>query len=334
MKINLGEILTKAWEITWKFKVLWIFGILAGCGTSNGNRFNYNSSSNGGGGGDDQLPEAFRRFQDLTPEKLWPGVAEQYTLMIVAVLLGFCLLWLLFSALGVMGKVGLIQGANRADQGAESLTFGEIWTESLPYFWRTIGLGLLVGLPFFLLIVILLVGLLFVGFSAFGANPIGSADLGLVTVGLLGLLGVLLCVVGLLSLIVGLIVEQAQNALILEDLGILESLGRGWQVFKANLLSVIVMAILLGVLNWVVGFGLALPALLIVIPAAIGVAATQDAILPLAVAGVCCLFYLPLLLVLSGILQTYIQSAWTLTYRRLTDLPQAVSPEPELGLEA
>jgi hypothetical protein len=29
--IDLGEIITKSWKITWKFKVLWIFGILSGC---------------------------------------------------------------------------------------------------------------------------------------------------------------------------------------------------------------------------------------------------------------------------------------------------------------
>ena len=38
MNFNFGEILTRAWQITWKYKVLWIFGILAGC-------------TNGGGGG-------------------------------------------------------------------------------------------------------------------------------------------------------------------------------------------------------------------------------------------------------------------------------------------
>ena len=38
MNFNFGEVLTRAWQITWKYKVLWIFGILAGC-------------TNGGGGG-------------------------------------------------------------------------------------------------------------------------------------------------------------------------------------------------------------------------------------------------------------------------------------------
>jgi len=43
----------------------------------------------------------------------------------------------------------------------------------------------------------------------------------------------------------------------------------------------------------------------------------------LAIAGVCFVAYLPVLLVLRGIAQTYIQSALTLTYLRLT------APAPE-----
>ena len=39
---------------------------------------------------------------------------------------------------------------------------------------------------------------------------------------------------------------------------------------------------------------------------------------PLIVAGICFAVYLPFLWVLNGILTTYLQSAWALTYLRLT----------------
>ena len=39
--MDYGEILKKSWNITWKFKVLWLFGFLASCGKGGG----------GGGGG-------------------------------------------------------------------------------------------------------------------------------------------------------------------------------------------------------------------------------------------------------------------------------------------
>ena len=39
--MDFGEVLSKAWQIIWKHKVLWIFGLLSSCGAQSG----------GGGGG-------------------------------------------------------------------------------------------------------------------------------------------------------------------------------------------------------------------------------------------------------------------------------------------
>jgi uncharacterized membrane protein YgcG len=41
---NFGEVLTRAWKIIWKHKILWIFGILASCARGSG------GGGNGGGG--------------------------------------------------------------------------------------------------------------------------------------------------------------------------------------------------------------------------------------------------------------------------------------------
>jgi hypothetical protein len=331
IKINIGEILSKSWKIVWKFKVLWIFGILAGCGGGNGNRFNYNGGSNGGGGSGNgntgQIPDFLRQFQYMRPEQAIREFINQYLAIIVGVILLLCVLWFLFYFLGVMGRIGLIKGAGKADAGVESMSFGELWTEGLPFFWRMFGLNLLVGLPFFLLIVILLAGLAFAGFSAFRGD-MSNAGTGVMLVGAIGVFFAFMCVISLISLVVGMIVEQAQNAIVLEDLGILESLGRGWSVFKSGFLSVVVIAIILGVIGWIIGLVMALPMIAIAVPAVIGMAAagTKNFIVPLVIAGGCCVLYFPVLLVLSGILQSYTQSVWTLTYRRLTDLMKPVLP--------
>lgn len=42
--MDYGEVLSKAWKIIWKHKILWLFGILASCGA-------LNTMSSGGGGG-------------------------------------------------------------------------------------------------------------------------------------------------------------------------------------------------------------------------------------------------------------------------------------------
>jgi len=335
LKINLSEILSKAWKITWKFKVLWIFGILAGCGSGNSSRFNSNSSGGGGGnggsGGTGQVPDFLRPFLNSRPEVAIRSFFQQYLAIIIGVMIAVCLLWFLFYFLGVMGKIGLIKGASKADAGAESMTFGELWTESTPYFWRVFGMNLLVGLPFFLVMVILLGGM---AFAAFGITRSGTSNGGTAAlmIGLIGILVMVICIISIIALLVQMVVQQAQNALVLENLGVLESLTRGWNVFKANFFSVIIMLLVLGILGWVVGFIVALPMVLIALPALVGGAmagtATQGYLIPLLIAGGCCALYLPVLLLLSGVLQTYTQTAWTLTFLRMTapEIPSAPAP--------
>jgi hypothetical protein len=342
MKVNLGEVLSKAWKIVWKFKVLWIFGILAGCAGGNSSRFNYNSSGSGGSGNSGQIPDFLRPFQNMRPGLIFQEFWRQYATITAAVIVLLCILWIIFYFLGVMGRTGLIKGASKADAGANSLTFGELWTESTPYFWRMFGLNLLVGLPFFILIVIMIVVLGFAGYLAF-SNGGSGAGLGAMFIGITSIFVAVICVIAVLSIIVGMIVEQAQNALVLEDLGVLESLSRGWNVFKSAVLTIVVMAIILGVIGWVASLIIAIPFIAIAVPAAIGIIATGSRnfntyFIPLLIAFGCCVIYLPVAWLLTGILQAYNQSVWTLTYRRLTNpapsaplapaAPVEVSPVP------
>jgi hypothetical protein len=333
IKINIGEILTKAWQITWKFKVLWIFGIFAGCTANNRSSFNFNGGSGGGGNGgtgpsNGQLPEFFRRFENMRPEQAIQSFLNEYTGIIVAIILVLCVLWFLFYFLGIMGRIGLIKGVGKADSGAERMTFGEIWTESMPYFWRMFGLSLLIGLPVFLLVVIMLVGLGFAGYSAFTSDGSNGSVWALIA-GIFGIFIVSMCILSLIMMIVGLIVEQAQNAIVLEDMGVLAGLGRGWGVFSKNWLSVIVVGLILWVISIVVGIVIALPLIVVIIPAAIGMgfaAASQNWVLLAILVGGCILLYLPIGLLLGGIQQTYFQSVWTLAYRRLTELMAPPAP--------
>jgi hypothetical protein len=342
--IDLGEIITKSWKITWKFKVLWIFGILSGCVSSNRGNFNFNNSGGGGGGngnngtGNGQFPDFLRQFQNMNPEQVVREFLGQYTAIIVGVILLLCVLWLLFYFLGLMGRIGLIKGAGKADAGAESMSFGELWTESLPYFWRMFGLSLLIGLPSFLLVVILLVGLGLGGYTAI-TGDVSQGGIIAVFAGLIGTFVLLICCLSLVMLVVGLIVEQSYNAIVLEDRGLLESLGRGWEVFRKNVLSVIVVGLVQWVMALVIGIGEFILNLIIAIPL-IGVVIftissnaalateTGKGVLVALVLTLCCtlVILVPLSLLVGGIQNTYFQSMWTLTYRRLTDLIKPVLP--------
>src|SRR5271157_2572446 len=170
--MDYGEVIKNAWKITWKFKVLWIFGILAGCGQSRGGIFNsnfnsgFNNGFNNGGApnfnrNSPSLPnippammEAITRFVNLfkNPNFIWEFVAAVIAIVCIIAILGIFL--------GTMGRIGLIKGSAEADAGAEKLRFGALWKESVPYFWRVFWLSFLVGAPFLVLFIVLIASLL------------------------------------------------------------------------------------------------------------------------------------------------------------------------------
>lgn len=311
MNFNFGEVLGRAWQIVWKHKILWVFGILASCNANRGS-FNFNNSMNYQEDAGNLPPQVLEQLNQAV-ENIIPIIA-----ILVAV---FCLIVILSVFLGTVGRIGLIRGTTAVEDGTEHLAFGQLFRESLPFFWRSFWLWILVGLPFFFL-ALLMLGLVAVGMIALFTN--GAQDTALV--GLLGMLPVLLicsCIIGLLSWVVSLIGQQAQNAIVVDGLGTLPSLSRGWEVFKKNLGPIFVMAIILAVIGFAVGLVIAIPVLMIVFPTMMAFFIGQgESMTPLILLGLCMLVFIPVSLVINGIFSSYYEAAWTLTYLRLTRKPE------------
>lgn len=294
---NFGEVLTRAWQIIWKHKVLWIFGILASCARGGGG-----GSSGGGGNSGYQTGSGDNPFSGDKIERVMNQVGtflENNWWIIIAVIVGIFLLSFVFYFLGMMGRVALIRGVAQADKGAESLSFGELWAESMPFFWRVFGLNFLIGLAFLVL---------FIPLVLFGIVTAGIGFLCLIP---------LLCIMVPLSWVVMAIIEQAQNAIVLEDLNMLDGFKRGWEIVKANAVPIIIMMLILGIGSGIIGVIIALPIIIAVVPAVIGMAVSQQTLTPFYIAAACCVAYFPVLLFFNGILTAYIQASWTLTYLRL-----------------
>jgi len=120
-------------------------------------------------------------------------------------------------------------------------------------------------------------------------------------------------------LVIHMITRQAENAIVLEDMNVLPALSKGWDIFRKNLGPIIIMAIILAVINFAAGLIIALPIIIVVVPAAIAFAFGEaQNWTPMAIAGVCLCLYIPISLLLNGIAIAYTESAWTLTYLRLT----------------
>jgi ABC-type maltose transport system permease subunit len=130
----------------------------------------------------------------------------------------------------------------------------------------------------------------------------------------------LICVLVPLVWAVGIVLQQAELAIVIEDARMLEGLQRGWSVFRRNIGPMFVIWLITGVIGVAIGLVLALPMLVVVLPTIIGFA-TSRGDLPttaLLVSGLCFVLYLPVMLAVGGIVSAYTQSVWTLTFLRLT----------------
>ena len=222
-------------------------------------------------------------------------------------------------AVSTIGRIGLIQGTKMADEDEEAqLTFSGVFNSCKPFFWRVLGLNLLIFIGWFIILMVL--GMIFL----FGI--IFTLGLGLFC--LIPLVCVLIPVFWVLTTFV----EMANVAVVAEDLSIFDGLQRGWEVFKDNLGNMILMGLVLVLGGFIVGMILAMPMILLMIPLMMGIFAailgdsSAFAGAGVIVSGLCCLAYLPVLIVIGGIIRAYIGSAWTLTFLRLTQGPAAAEP--------
>ena len=324
MNFNFGEVLTRAWQIIWKHKVLWIFGILASCSRGSSS---FNSGGNNTGGGDG----GFGTGPDIPPqlERFIEWVGNNVNTFVVIVITLACIIAIISIFLGTIGRIGLIRGTAQAEGGAESMIFGQLFSESMPYFWRVFGLSLLAGLPFFVVFMALVA--IFVVFIL-GMSQGSDAS----AVGFVGMLPILIgcfCLLIPIGWVIGMIVHQSERAIVLEDSPVLPSLSRGWDIFRNNLGPIVVMAIILAVITLVLGFVIAIPVLIVVVPAIIAFGAGNgQSWNPLLFALICVCLYAPVSWLLNGIAIAYAESAWTLTYMRLTRRPDSndiVTPPSE-----
>ncbi len=298
MNFNFGEILSRAWQITWKYKVLWIFGILAGCsqgGGSGGGNSAFQTDSS-----DQNLPPALKQFTHQMEDFVQWSLDNWW--IFIVIFLVILLLIAIGVFLGTIGRIGLIKGSYKAEQEEpETLVFGELFSTSMPYFWRVFLLSFLIGLAFVLL---------FMPLAFFGVLTAG--------IGFLCLLP-LICVLIPVAWVVSVLIEQANRAIVLEDLGIMDALRRAWEIVRSNIGPLLIMSLILGGISILAGIVIALPIFIVVFPTVFTFfMGGGDSFTPLYVAGICICLYIPVSLVAGGILQTFTQSSWTLTYMRLT----------------
>lgn len=294
--MDISAIFKRAWEITWKHKGLWVLGILAGC--SGGGSQSSSSVS--------RIPEyqfeggefpRFERWAQSVPEETWVVIA-------IAIVCGLLLLALVFWVLAAIGNGGLIAGFQMAETG-ETLTLASAFQQGLTFFWKLLLIQLIVGIASLLIFLPLIVGGVLLSVFTLGIGVICFLPL--------------ICLLIPLSLAITIYTLLAQIATIVERLEIIAAFQRAWEVLRTNIGEVVVMGLILGVGGFIVGLVLAMPFIFMALPVITGIAVGTETsgIAGLSVTVVGILLYIPILIVASGIMRTFITGSWTLTYRSL-----------------
>lgn len=310
--MDFGRIIGRAWQITWKFKILWLFGFLAAL------YFNSPSSS------------SYR--YDTLPPKL-AGQVEQFIFgpffapVIAGVLVTFFLIGIVFAILKVIGRTGLVDQINAAEQGIRP-TGRAGWAAFRRYGWRMFWISFFSGLPGFLIFMVAIVPLLWAtvsflpelrSFSFYNFNPDPTGFLlGLAWFFPVCCLGVFVCAFFSLLRTLG------ERVCVIEDQGIWESIKGGWLMLWGQLGSVFLMWLLIFVINFAVIGLIVIPAILIsllfFVPLLLSTQILNGDFSIIGLTSLICLGGVIWIwgMSIASIAETFYSCCWTLIYRQLT----------------
>jgi len=309
--MDFGKVLGRAWEITWRWKMLWVLGFLAALGQGSGApQPNYSFSG-----------DEFERFGYQLGDS-----AEQFFGLLSGLVLGLiCLMLIVAIALWVVSVIargGLIAGVQQVEEDG-STSFGKAWSAGVRKFWTLFGLGILAALPLILLIIIGIIVLTLGIFVGIGLMDVGEAA-GITTIVLVSIIcgGFLCCGLFILVIVLEQIRIYGERAAILEDLGWIDAFKRGWEVLKDNLGATIILWLIFFAIGIVI-FGISFVLVFALAAPLFGLFVINDPgwwiIGPICIGGILGTVVFALI---RSIVMAFTSATWTLAFRELTALPE------------
>lgn len=318
--MDYGEVFSRAGRLIWKHKILWLFGLFAGCASaSNSGNLNYSFNSGDLGNMQGQIPEFLQNlvlgFQQFLRQT--PGLFFALAFLLI------CGIGILFWLVGVFGRTGLARGAWLADSGADHLSFSPLAQDSLRSFWKVALASLLTGLPGFA------IGLAFFLVVVLGIANLVSERMPGIGVGLICLGLPLLCVLVPVFWLLGVWGELTTVAIVGEELGVIDGLKRGWRMLTGRFGSVLLFAVLLFIAQ--IAFGILTG--LVFAPLGIGVilggVLTRGSFnVGLGLVLLAMVVLVPIALFLGAVFHSYVGTIWALVFRRLA--APVIPPVPPL----
>ena len=295
MNFDLGEVLTQAWQVSWKNKRLWWFGgvlsvlVLAILPVS-------------------FLPVSF-------PLLLRNGRMDLLPVLLTGFIVLMAIFFIVMYFVSAMTQTAITLGILRVEE-KRDFSLRDLLQNSWPFFWRVVGLMFLYAavITAMMLIVqaialILIIGTL--GFGAMCATPL-----------------TILMYPFMFAAMVWM--ELAMNSIIIDGMTVKAAIQQGWQLIRKNLLPVVLMMVVVyfgvGMVSTIVVMPMMAP--FFAVPFAFLEGEPNWAILSLSL--IFSVAFVPLYTLFTGWAMIFTKSAWVFTYLRLTrstNAPQAVLAE-------
>lgn len=309
------DILKRAWNITWRYKALWVLGFFA-------------AAAGGGGGGGGANPRSYiTGSQDFGPGAMDPffdWIAQNW-IYLAAVGVALFFIGLAYWVLSIAAQGGLVHAVNEAAEGRQP-SLGPAWRVGFSKWGRVFMIGFVLGLPMAVLAVAMVAMLVAGGISAFtlgrGEQAGGGAVVGLLCCGAPLFVTVMVAAGVLISILVQLAVRYG----VLADVTFGQAIVRAWHDLWAKKGAFVFWLVMLlpGLAYGIVALALLLPfgvpAALLIIDENYGVGAL------LAV------FAFVMLLIPGAIYGTFVSASWTVFFRRMTGMeaqPARVPASPQ-----
>ncbi len=305
--MDFGKVLGRAWEITWRWKMLWVLGFLAALGQGSGApQANYSLS------GENFERYGFRLGDSV--EQFFIALTGLILVLICLALIVAIVLWVI----SVIARGGLIAGVQQVEEEG-STSFRKAWSAGARKFWTLFGLGILAAIPMILLIVFGLIILALGVFVGVGLMEAGEAA-GFTAIILVSIIcgGFLFCGLFILMVVLEQIRIYGERAAILEDLGWIDAFKRGWEVFKDNLGATIIFWLIFLALGIVI-FGISFGVVFALAAPLFGLFFVNDPgwwlLGPICIGG---LLGTVIFALIRSIITAFTSATWTLAFREMT----------------
>ena len=325
-----SRILRRAWEVTWRYKALWVFGILVALF----------SGGAGGGGSPGRGPNVQLGGLREPPlgDFIWPfdlaRVIAAALVIALAVMFVLLFLALIGAVLRYLSTVALVRMVDEYDETGQRRSVGEGFRLG----WsvralRVFAIDLVIGIP----VAVLFLVLVFLALSPLLLWATGSEEAGIFgTIVTLGLVLVLVLFGVLVAVALSLLKPFFYRKAILQDVGVFVAIGEGYHMVRRHFRHASTM--------WLIVIGIAIAYSLALVPVAIALVLLAMLVgggsglvlgwlvslflggaapwLAGAVAGlpICRVLTVVPLTAASGLFEVFRSAVWTLTYRELLAL--------------